>query len=194
MTAVSCCIPCSYNIDIKLIPIFLVMRLRYPFFGKGTMKSVIHWSGGLCDLDIYFNTTSVYDVGHHLAAPLRASAVITQSRPERLLLFMYWIVFCVSPSVGESIQKGRSWSAGGGRSDGSDPLSLLSKSAKYCPHRASSSVSLDGGEPSRLFTFGVDIFWPEFFLMIFQVLLSSFLSASCRSSICCCIEANSSYL
>ena len=54
------------------------------------------------------------------------------------------IAFCTSSGVGESIQMGRSCSAGKGREDVGDPLSLLSSSAKYALHSERSSLSLEG--------------------------------------------------
>ena len=61
-------VPITYTfkvIDIKVIPLQLVMRLRSTFFGKGTMTLVIHRSGGVCMV----NTKLLYHVSHHLMAP-----------------------------------------------------------------------------------------------------------------------------
>ena len=54
--------------------------------------------------------------------PWRASAVIAQSRPAALLVFIAAIASAVSSRVGGSVQMGRSLLAGRGSSDGVKPL------------------------------------------------------------------------
>ena len=70
------------------------------------MTLVVHWSGyagGVCDANI--STQNLCTVLAITSQPLwRASAVITQSRPEDLLILISWIAFCVSSRVGGSIQ------------------------------------------------------------------------------------------
>ena len=62
--------------------------------------------------------------------PWRASAVIAQSRPAALLVFIAAIASAVSSRVGGSVQMGRSLLARGGSSDGVKPLSLFKSELK----------------------------------------------------------------
>ena len=62
--------------------------------------------------------------------PWRASAVIAQSRPAALLVFIAAIASAVSSRVGGSVQMGRSLLAGRGSPDGVKPLSLFKSELK----------------------------------------------------------------
>ncbi len=81
------------------------------------------------------------------------------------------MAFLVSSSDGGSVEMGKSFSEGDGRSDGR-PLSLLSKALKCSLYSASSSVSLLGTDPSLFLTFTFCLLsFPERSWIIFHVVL-----------------------
>ena len=146
-------------------------RLMSPFLGRGTMTLVIHWSGG-----VRFEYTSAQKqwITSAIASPppWRASAVIAQSIPATLLVFIWRMASNVSSGVGGCIWIGKSWAAGCGRLGGVWPLSLLRRKLKYIYHSTRKSLSLLGGAPSLILALTLG-FWsfPERSWIIFQVVV-----------------------
>ena len=167
------------------------MRVKSPFLGKGNdIGDTLVWVN-ISSND--FHAKCVYDVCHYFSTPFEGSCCDSIISPCSFVPFHAVNSFLYFLYGGGSTQIGRSWSAGEGRGDEVDPLSLLSRSAKYWFHSSRSSVSLVGAVPSRFLTLWFDLlFLPESVLMIFQVVLQLPLwSASWSPSNCCCMKANS---
>ena len=100
-----------------------VVRDKSHFFGSELMIFDPHYIGG--DMLVYTSEQKAWVVLMiRTPPPWRASAVISQSRPTALLIFMAAIASAVSSRVNGSVQMGRSLLAGGGRCDEVKPLSL----------------------------------------------------------------------
>ena len=84
-----------------------------PFFGRGTIRLVDHWSYGVCLLKTSKqNACIVFAITH--PPPWRASAVTALSILGALLFFMFRIAVCMFSNVEGSAQMGRSCSTGEG--------------------------------------------------------------------------------